>query len=239
MAQELARPESIPITSPDYTQIIALVGGTLGRIGAASNYNTGLPWENLTVSPTADILTHTGSALQGVATGAAIGGPIGAAVGGVVGLVLGAFGDKSKREAEKAKIRYNQDAKAKGIIAQASRERKQLRGITSNFKKALNSGIMGAASAKISHSTGARYGYLSQNADNVTNKTIERDIRQDHSRAEAVLDGQLVATMQKIATLDYTQKAILKQESQIWGNRRTGRFDTSMFKALESLIEGA
>ena len=233
----IAEQAQIPEQSPDYAGYLTQLSSVFGSLANSSNNLKSQPWENVRYNRESDTYSVLSGTAQGAAVGAQYGGWIGAIVGGVIGGGVSAFSASSKREAQLRAIRIAQDAKARQIINAATHERKKLRRTTSQFKKVIQSGVLGEQSAKIAHTAGAKHGYLAAQGEQVSDKLSMENIKQDRIYGEDVIDGQAVAAMQKIAILEMADRQLIDAEINIWEGRRSGTFDTSTFAKLDTLIE--
>ena len=149
------------------------------------------------------------SAGQGALSGAMIAPPWGAIAGGAVGLAKGIFGadaakkahteaQRKTREANRRTARdlfQNVSSAHRGFSKKVSLQKSQ---VYQTFK----SGAYSSRANELLKDAGARYAYVQSQPGGASNELIKEAITSNKVRMENVIEGAMVANLQKIDTLD-------------------------------------
>ena len=195
-------PASKGISASNYQAI----GSVAGQVGSALKSYSMADLENYDDS--AAVGGVLASTAQYAATGAMF-GPWGAAAGAAVGLAMGLFeADANKKEHEEAQ-RKAREANRKGArdlyqnISSAHRGfAKNVHGQKSQVYQTFKAGVYSARATELLKDAGARYAYVQSQPGGASNELVKEAIESNTVRAENMIEGAMVANLQKIDILD-------------------------------------
>lgn len=247
-ASEQALLDSVPYQKPDefggptQSQIAAVsqIGQTLGALG--QNELQSVPGElefaNSQSQDKGQALAVVGGTVAGAATGFAIGNVPGAIVGGAIGLISGLSSSSSARRERERRVRANQDKVARAIIRGTRSTSRQIKRISSDYSKVFQRGAFASAYSELKTNVGARYGYQQMQADGVSNELLAKSAQSYELKTENILDGAMLAVLQKIDSYDIINRAVLQEGQNLFNQRRSGKFDTDRLEQLGGIAEG-
>ena len=183
------------------------IGGAVGQIGDALNKYSMSDLENFDeTSAAGGVLASVG---QGALSGAAIAPPYGAIAGAAIGLVSGLFEMEANKKAHEEAQRKTREANRRGArnlyqdISSAHKGfAKNLAGRKSQVYQTFKSGAYSSKSNELLKDAGARYAYVQAQPGGASNELVQEAIVSNKVRAENMIEGALVANLQKMDVLD-------------------------------------
>ena len=149
------------------------------------------------------------SAAQGALAGATIAPPWGAIAGGAIGLVTGLFGFDQASGAHKEAQRKTRESNRRsardlyGSIGSAHKQfSKKLSTQKSQVHQTFKSGAYSAKSTELLKDAGARWSYVQSQPGGASNELIMEALSSNKVRMENIVEGAMVANLQKIDVLD-------------------------------------
>ena len=239
----LTNPESTIDEEGGWTQgqiaAVNQIGNTIGALGQQEFVSAPgeLTFQSSASSQKGQALAVVGGTVSGAATGFAIGNVPGAIVGGAIGLISGLSSSSDARRERARRVRDNQDRVARQIIRHTKSTSRRIKKISSDYSKVFQSGTFSSAYSELKNNVGARYGYQQMQADGVSNELLAKSAKSYELKTENMIDGAMLAVLQKIDSYDIINRSILKEGQRLHAQRRTGSFDTDRLETLGDLAE--
>ena len=183
------------------------LGSAVGQIGSAlTKYSVSDLEKFDSNSAAGGVLASAG---QGALTGAMIAPPYGAIAGAAIGLVSGLFEMDANKKAHAEAQRKTREANRRGArnlfqsISSAHKGfAKNLAGRKSQVYQTFKSGAYSSKSNELLKDAGARYAYVQAQPGGASNELVQEAIVSNKVRAENMIEGALVANLQKMDVLD-------------------------------------